>query len=566
MKKQITAAILGVLFGIMAFPAAAPQAATAPAEDLSAFNETASESYTIMDRYTYQLSEPFAESPDSFEAWVNMPSGSLGGTLMSNRVYSSKNYEGTVEWSVDAIGRVCIYWDNGNFQYTFANAYIGDGQWHHVAVVRDPSAHTFTLYVDGEEKDRVISNQDDAAGATMSMRIGVDYRTFTESKQPFEGYIRQITVYSGAIEADRVRSDMQTEQITDTYDGNILGNWVFGEKWTQRFVEDTTANENDANLCTFDKYVGIAGEDFEYDYMLVGIPDVQTCVRYRYNDYRNMMQWLADNASSKKMAFAWQVGDLSDSGPMEELYQKAAAGISLLDGKLPYSFVPGNHDYDNNCSTDRSQEFYNKYFPYEKYSSMPNFGGAFIEGDMANTYYLYEVCGVKYLVLNLEFGPRMAVIRWAGRICEMYPQHRVIINTHGYLNTDGNFLNEGDSACATSYGFAKTTGATSGQQLYDGLVKRYPNIFMVFSGHVCYDDVVVRYDTGIHGNTITSMLIDTQTATYDRGIGEDIVFLMKVNEKTKTMRCYYYSPLHDGVYNIQNQFDISFADEHNPAI
>ena len=145
MKKQITAVILGVLFGIMAFPAAAPQAATAPAEDLSAFNETAGEPYTIMDRYTYQLSEPFAESPDSFEAWVNMPSGSLGGTLMSNRVYSSTNYEGTVEWSVDAIGRVCIYWDNGNFQYTFANAYIGDGQWHHVAVVRDPSAHTFTL-------------------------------------------------------------------------------------------------------------------------------------------------------------------------------------------------------------------------------------------------------------------------------------------------------------------------------------------------------------------------------------------------------------------------------------
>lgn len=566
MKFLKNALLVSLLIMVGALPPGYSVGASA-AEAAPPSAETADEAeYTVMNHYCYRLSAPFDRSPDSFEAWVKMPSGSLGGTIMGNLVYDSTGFRGTVAWLADAAGRIQLNWNNGDFKYTFKNAKIDDGTWHHIAVVRDPTEHSFSLYLDGEKKDSVVSEQKDAAAANMAMSIGVDYQTFTSSKTPFEGYIRQITVYNGAIDADRIASDMQTQNITDDHGGRLIGNWSPGEVWTERTVPESAGNGNDATLCTFDKYLGVAGEDFEYDYMLVGIPDVQTCVRYQYDTYIDMMGWLANNAEAKKMAFAWQVGDLSDYGTTEAFYKNAADGLSLLDGKLPYSFVPGNHDYDTNCNTDRSQTYYNRYFPYEKHSKLPGFGGAFIEGDMANTYYTYEVCGVKYLVLNLEFGPRMPVIRWAGRICEMYPRHRVIINTHGYMNADGSLLKEKDVASASSYGFAKTTGATSGEELFEGLVKRYENIFMVFSGHVCFDDVVVRRDKGIHGNTITSMLIDTQTATHDNGIGEDILFLMKVNESAKTMNCCYYSPANDGAYNIQNQFEISFADDKNPSV
>ena len=553
MKKKIKRALISALTLSLAMGAAGIAPRVRAEENFSnlasvaAVNERKN-AYTVMNHYKYRMEKAFERSPDTFEAWINVPEGSLGGTIMGNLFYDSLQYEGTIEWAVDAIGRIKLNWDDGNFVYTFQNAHIDDGQWHHVAVVRDPAAHTFTLYVDGAEKDRVRSEQDDAVNANMPMSVGVDYRTFTSSKTPFEGYVRQITVYNGAIDEERIRSDMQTEQIADDYNGQIMGNWVFGEEWTERFLSDTTANENHAALQTFDKYVGVASEDFEYDYMLVGIPDVQTCMRYQYDTYLDMMPWLADHAQSKKMAFAWQVGDLSDVGSTESFYRDAAAGISKLDGKLPYSFVPGNHDYDHNWEPSRQQTYFDRYFPYDKYSRMSNFGGAYKEGSMANTYSLYEVCGVEYMVINLEYRPRKSVLRWAGRLCEMYPQRRVIVNTHSYMNNDGSFMTDGDDE------------SLGGEDVFEGLVKQYDNIFMAFGGHVCSDDALVRLDQGVHGNTVASFLIDTQTATHDNGVGEDIVFLMKINEQKKLMSCYYYSPANDGAYNIQNQFEISFAE------
>lgn len=79
---------------------------------------------------------------------------------------------------------------------------------------------------------------------------------------------------------------------------------------------------------------------------------------------------------------------------------------------------------------------------------------------------------------------------------------------------------------------------------------------MVFCGHVAADDALVRYDVGDNGNTITSMLINLQASLYDSGLGEDPVFIIKVNESKKIMSCYYYSAAHDAVYNLQNQFEI----------
>ena len=522
--------------------------------------------YTIMDNFAYRINTPFVKSPDTIEAWVNMPHVSLGGTIVGNLYMESYAYPGTVTLCADAIGRIKVNWDSGNFVYTFNNTPINDSTWHHIALVRDPELHTFTLYVDGEEQESVKSIQKDLPNAKFPLSVGADYQTFSTVKEPFEGYVRQLTVYNGAISNERVREDMQNANITDSYNGQIMGNWYFGEEWTERNISDTTANGNHAKLHTFDKYVEDVSEDYEYDYMFVEIPDIQTCVRYHYDTFTNMMQWLADNGSRLKVQWASFLGDLSDVGTWEYLYRDAANGMSLLDGKVNYNFVPGNHDYDDNCSKTRSQVYYNTHFPYSKHSKMPGFAGAYIEGDMANTYYTYEVCGVKYLIINLEFGPRLSVLRWAGRLCEAYPQHRVIINTHNYVTATGEIADATHSSSATNYGWAVNAEPTSPDVMYDNLVKLYPNIFMVFSGHLSQDDAIMRKDVGIHGNTITSWLLDTQTAVHDNGVGEDVLFMIKVNEKTKKMLCYFYSPANDGVYNIQNQFEISFADAGNPTV
>ncbi len=519
------------------------------------------EFYTTMDHFKYQLAKKLDRSPDSFEAWVRMPQASVGGVLMGNYTHSEMCYSGTVNWRVDAIGRVGIEWNNKQFCYTFENHSINDDTFHHVAVVRDPEAHTFTLYVDGEEKDRVRCVQSDLGGGDIAMTIGVDssYSTspaLTKVKEPFEGDIRQVTLYNGAITQERIRSDMQNEQITDDYNGKILGNWFLGEYWTERVIEDSTENDNDARLATFDRYVGVANEDFEFDYTFAVIPDVQTLVRWHKETYLNAMRYLVDNKEELKLAFALQVGDLSDQGATERLYADAAEGLSYLDNVIPYSFVPGNHDYMDSCHERRDLTYFNRHFPYSKHSTLLGFAGAYEEGAMENTYYLYEVAGVKYCVINLEVAPRMSVIRWAGKICEKYPQHRVIINTHAYMENSGNIIREYSASSPALYNWRHFTDATSSQELYDSLIGKYENIFMAFCGHVAADDAMVRYDVGEHGNTVTSMLINLQASLHDNGLGEDAIFFIKVNEKKKKMSCYFYSPANDAVYNLQNQFEI----------
>ena len=89
---------------------------------------------------------------------------------------------------------------------------------------------------------------------------------------------------------------------------------------------------------------------------------------------------------------------------------------------------------------------------------------------------------------------------------------------------------------------------------------------MVCCGHVGSDDIKVRTDVGVYGNNITSMLVDAQASVADKGLGEDAILICKVNEKTKKMCCVFYSPTNDGVYNLQNQFEISFADALNPTV
>ena len=118
--------------------------------------------YTFSNKYDYRLDDAFTRSPDSFEAWINIPANSIGGTIMGNFPGSKHSFAGCVNWEIDAIGRVRIFWDDGSLSYTFPGACVADGQWHHIAVVRDEQAGTFTLYVDAEAVTSEKYDQNDA--------------------------------------------------------------------------------------------------------------------------------------------------------------------------------------------------------------------------------------------------------------------------------------------------------------------------------------------------------------------------------------------------------------------
>ena len=510
----------------------------------SAVDEKPDSYYTPLNGYFYQLDRKMTNSVDSLEAWIKLPVSSFGGTIFNEY---KKNYI----WEVDIYGRLSFTWGN-EAVHTFSDtANLADGEWHHIALVRTDSE--FTYYLDGEVEGVY---QADTSAVTANYEYNIGSSNLYDNTVPFEGYIKQVTIYEGAISQTQVLRDMENADITsDAQGAKLLANWNLGAYWTQRFVSGGE-NAPIAELHSFDKFVEADYSFGEYDYTFAIFPDIQIMTNFNPQRLNNQIQWLVDNKEELNVQFAMFLGDLSDYGQREHLYETAASAMSRLDNKIPYCFVPGNHDYDDNAGT-RSQVYFNRHFPYSKHSELPGFGGAYEEGSMANTYYTFEVDGgIKYLVINLEYKPRLCVLRWANVIAEAHPDHRVIMTTHSYLTGAGEF----------SGGANVANEGNGGKTIFSEFMVKHSNIFMGLGGHENNDEPYHRYEYGENGNKILSMLCDVQVSKYNGEGTLDVFMLVHVNEKNKTMNYLYYSPMHGKVYNVQGQFQLSFADPLNPTI
>ena len=98
------------------------------------------------------------------------------------------------------------------------------------------------------------------------------------------------------------------------------------------------------------------GEDYAYSFAVVG--DTQTLnindVKAGTSNLKNLYQWILDNKDSKNIQYVLGLGDITDkvykTNP-DELYdanygewQNALDALNMLNGKIPYSLVRGNHD------------------------------------------------------------------------------------------------------------------------------------------------------------------------------------------------------------------------------
>ena len=130
------------------------------------------------------------------------------------------------------------------------------------------------------------------------------------------------------------------------------------------------------------------------------------------------------------------------------------------------------------------------------------------------------------------------------------------MNTHSYLSS--NTLFSGNANVANE--------GNGGQVIFNEFMVNHSNIFMGVGGHENNDDAYCRVDYGKKGNQIFSILADVQVSTYKGAGALDVFLLVFVNEENKTMNMVYYSPENNKAFNIQNQYQISFADPNNPAI
>ncbi len=316
----------------------------------------------------------------------------------------------------------------------------------------------------------------------------------------------------------------------------------------------------------------IVQDPTDYDYSFAIIGDQQCMVQYarelnsdKY--FKKIYDYILNNASSKKIAHVFNLGDIVQTtyeyepthtdaakANMDKEAEFAYKQIARLDGVLDYSLVRGNHD---------GPEFYEQYYgvnsTYTGYAS--HIEDYFINS--SNSVHYFSAGNLDYMVVTLDFGAGDLAVAWANEVIAAHPNHNVIISTHAYMHRDGNLL-ANNTLCArkpdgTNDGLYNTemgAVANNGDDLWNKLVKKHANIVMVLSGHVDTDDVVCTQLTGENGNTVTNLLINPQTmdTRYKSSGGVGAVAMFYFSDGGKTVEVRYYSTIQDAYIKSENQF------------
>ena len=208
-------------------------------------------------------------------------------------------------------------------------------------------------------------------------------------------------------------------------------------------------------------------------FSVIVLPDTQNYAEKFPDTYVAQTQWIRDNVEKENIKFVMHLGDIvQHHNDSEEQWLVADKAHRLLDGAVPYSMTPGNHDLEYKDKVySRETRLYNKYFGPQRFADYPWYGGHWGENN-DNNYCTFEADGMKFLVISLEYAPRDEVLTWATEVAANHPEHRVMVATHCYMRPAGR-----DSKAGGSLG-------NSGDGVWEKFVRRSPNVFLVTSGHV----------------------------------------------------------------------------------
>lgn len=279
---------------------------------------------------------------------------------------------------------------------------------------------------------------------------------------------------------------------------------------------------------------------------IILLPDTQTYAEKYPEVLDSQVNWIVHHAS--EIDFVLQQGDLTQNNNYKE-WKIIQEAFMKLNGKVPYILAAGNHDMgsaDGKFADVRNSTLFNTYFPVSEMSELPGFAGVAEEGKMDNAFYVFKTAKIKWLVITLEFGPRNSMLNWAGSIIEKYPGHAVIINTHSYMYSDSTRQGPGDNWRPQAYGVGKDIGDASvndGEQIWEKLVKKYPNTRFVFSGHVLNSGVGTLISINDAGYHVYQMLANYQEGVKGSVMGGNGWFrILDMDFKRKTIRVSTYSP------------------------
>lgn len=309
------------------------------------------------------------------------------------------------------------------------------------------------------------------------------------------------------------------------------------------------------------------GTSKQTKFTIAAIPDTQNYVDYSHqknegfpfdgNDmFQQQMQYIADHVQSNggDIAFVDGLGDnwqhqtklidpehaargfarLPNSildkffAPTEKVHTVempfVKTGWELLNGKVPFSVVPGNHDYDSmwpdskhpqaaqinpkDLSTlgvlhsgglDNWRTVFGAdtdLFKGKSWYVASHDGGA----DSAQ---IFSAGGYRFLHIGLQFDAPNASLAWAESIIKQYPGLPTIVTTHDYLDTDASRV---PNPLIDNH--AVDPEDNTPQMVWDKFISQHDQIFLVLCGHEHGENM--RVDPNKFGHKVWQVLADYQ--------------------------------------------------------
>ena len=281
-------------------------------------------------------------------------------------------------------------------------------------------------------------------------------------------------------------------------------------------------------------------------FSVILLPDTQNYAEKYPETYVNQTLWIRKQLKEDNIKFAVHLGDIVQNPTQKNEWENANRAMQILDGVVPYSMVPGNHDM---VVKERNSTLYNQFFSPKRFQDRKWYGGH-MGTTNDNNYCFFEGAGLKFMVISLEFAPRDETLAWAAGICQKHPDRRVIVATHCYMRPTGR-----DTGCATSYNVA----GNSGEQMWQKLIRKQKNIFLVVSGHVL--GVGLQTSTNDAGGKVLEMLTDYQGLPNG---GDGWLRTLKFIPSENKIQVITYSPLLDK-YNKDAKEAFSIDYQMTPA-
>ncbi len=194
-----------------------------------------------------------------------------------------------------------------------------------------------------------------------------------------------------------------------------------------------------------------------------------------------------------------------------------------------------------------------------RYAGANWYKGSFPAGSNENFYGVVTVNKRSYIVIVLEFAARDSALAWADGILKANQDKDAIIVTHMFTYSDNTRISGCDLNSAGSFGVGQDN---NGEDMWWKLVRKYPNIHLVLSGHVVQGDGTGRrMDLGLNGNLVNQILSDYQS---DPLGGGGYLRIMRISPSLNRVSVTSYSPYLDSfMTDDHNQFTAPY---HNPGI